>query len=150
MKKSFISIEVMRPEHTKNLAEISRECFSEYWSQEAFLSEMSNKNSVTFVAVDEFSNAVGFINAHCILDECFLNNIALYKKFQNQKIGQALLDKLCEYAVCQKVLTITLEVRMSNENAKNFYYKNNFVKVGLRKEFYQNPTEDALLLTKVI
>ncbi|MCX7657657.1 MAG: ribosomal protein S18-alanine N-acetyltransferase [Oscillospiraceae bacterium] len=143
-QRTDVKIIPMDKENAEFVAQIEAECFSQPWSREAFLKELENPDAISLAAVSD--TVCGFINAHKILDEVYINNIAVKNGYRRLGIGSALLDKLEKYA--GKVSLITLEVRKSNFPAISLYEKHGYQKVGERKNFYSFPTEDAVLMTK--
>lgn len=144
-----IKIVPMEQGHIEQVFMIGNECFSMPWSIASISSELSNKNSITLVATIN-GIAIGFINAHMICGEGYINNIAVKKEYRRKKIGFILIENLVEYGKANNIEFLTLEVRSSNENAIEFYKKQGFEMVGIRKNFYDKPTESALLYTKYL
>lgn len=141
-------IENMRFEDALQTSLIEEECFTEPWSQKAFEEEFENELATILIARDIKShNVIGFANARVLCGECYINNIAVTASARGKGIGKALLSKLIE-SVKESSEFITLEVRASNEIAQSLYKKLGFIQVGIRKNFYSKPTEDALLMTK--
>lgn len=139
----------MQNEHVEQVFWIGQECFSIPWSCNAIREELTNPHAVTFVAV-EGEKVVGFINAHCVYGEGYINNIAITKEYRRIGIGAQLVYELIVYGKQNNIVFFTLEVRRSNESAIAFYEKLGFVKVGERKRFYEKPVEDAILYTKYL
>lgn len=137
----------MQMEHVEQVCDIGKECFSIPWSLDGVKAELGNSKAVTFVAVKD-NRVVGFINAHCIYGEGYINNIAVTKEYRRNGIGFLLVKALNEYGEQNQIDFFTLEVRRSNEDAISFYEKHGFCKVGERKRFYEKPVEDAMLYTK--
>lgn len=141
-------IENMRFEDALQTSLIEEECFTQPWSQKAFEDEFHNELATILVARDTKSgNVIGFADARVLCGECYINNIAVTASARGNGIGDALVTSLID-SVCDKAEFITLEVRASNEVAQSLYKKHGFIQVGIRKNFYQKPTEDALLMTK--
>ena len=140
-----IIITPMTTSTAESVAQIEKKCFTQPWSADAFMKELDNPNSITLVAVNE--NVVGFINAHKIFDEVYINNIAVLKEFRRNHIAEKLLNSL-EENIKSSSSFITLEVRESNHPAQNLYSKLGYKIVGERKHFYSEPTENAILMTK--
>jgi [ribosomal protein S18]-alanine N-acetyltransferase len=121
-----------------------------FWSVEDYQSEITNSESIFLVAESD-GKIVGFIFARLIttLKICEILNFGVADKCQNQGIGKQLVDNLTEIVNTLKYEKIELEVREQNHRAINFYLKNNFLKDGIRKNFYQNPTDDAVLMSQI-
>ncbi len=90
---------------------------------------------------------IGFAGLWIMVDEAHITSLAVREKFRGQKVGELLLIALCELAVKLKARTMTLEVRVSNEVAQNLYTKYGFTRAGLRRGYYTDNREDALLMT---
>lgn len=142
-----IKIIPMESHHIEGVALVESSCFTIPWSIKLFADEMRNPNSISFVAVDENDRVIGFVNAHQILDEVYLNNIAVLEEYRGYGISKKLLVFL-EIAVRKSVSFITLEVRKSNIIAISLYENLGYKIVGQRNEFYTQPTEPAILMTK--
>ncbi len=130
------------------VAALERACFSQPWSERVLEGEMKNPNSIFFVA--EETELVGYIGMQHILDEGYLANVAVDSAYRRSGVGAALLQRLLAFAQQEKLAFITLEVRQSNQPAIRFYQKYGFEVVGRRRNFYESPTEDALLMTKFL
>ena len=130
------------------VAALERACFSQPWSERVLEGEMKNPNSIFFVA--EQTELVGYIGMQHILDEGYLANVAVDSAYRRSGVGTALLQRLLAFAQQEKLAFITLEVRQSNQPAIRFYQKYGFEVVGRRRNFYESPTEDALLMTKFL
>lgn len=142
----MVLIDKMTSEDISGVFIVEEECFSKPWSYQAFADELKNENSVSFVAIDEHE-VVGFINSHFILDEGYINNVAVTLTHRRKGVADLLIKKLIKEAKEKKLSFLTLEVRVSNEAAIELYTKNGFIKVGERKNFYEAPIEDAILMT---
>ncbi|HAN44650.1 MAG TPA: ribosomal-protein-alanine N-acetyltransferase [Ruminococcaceae bacterium] len=136
----------MHSNHIEALARLEEECFSEPWSFESLANELYNPIAVFYVA--EFDGEVcGYAGMHHIVDECYVTNIAVTKKHRRKGVATHLLKKLIAYAKEHDCSLITLEVRKSNTAAIGFYESNGFETEGERRDFYRNPTENALIMT---
>lgn len=145
-----ILIRMARDSDLADLALIEKECFSEPWSIDSFMSEFASENSVFIAAEDESGVICGFVTASFVLDEININNVAVRTEYRKCGIGTALLEKLDEYAAEINAGFINLEVRESNIPAVDLYKKLGYVQVGLRKNFYCKPDENAILMTKYL
>ncbi len=137
----------MNENHTDGVLEIERECFSSPWSRESFNSSLVNEYARFFAAVCD-GTVIGYIGAFNVFGEVSLGNLAVKKEYRKAGVASALLNELEKTAVTENAEFITLEVRQSNEAAIRLYKKLGFSQSGLRKGFYQNPTEDAILMKK--
>ena len=141
-----ITIVPMRAEHTPKIAELEKLCFSEPWSESALNEEIHNPDAVFITALigDEIA---GYGGMHTPWGDCYIDNIAVFPSFRKMGVGDAIVKALCKKAETLGEF-ISLEVRTSNTNAISLYEKNGFIKAGVRKNFYSDPREDGLILTK--
>ena len=144
-----IQMELMSAQTTAAVAQIEAECFSNPWSHDAFIAELSNPGAVTFVAKSD-DDIAGFINLGFVLDEASVNNIAVKKVYRRQGVGKALLNAAIAYCRDNRLHLLMLEVRKSNLSAIALYEQFGFQAVGFRKRFYSAPEEDAILMNKIL
>lgn len=144
-----IQIEPMSLQTVDAVAQIEAECFSQPWSHDAFVAELSNPTAVTFVANAD-GEIAGFINLGVVLDEATVNNIAVKQTYCRRGIGRALLTAAIDYCQNNRLNVLMLEVRQSNRAAIALYERFGFQAVGIRKRFYDEPEEDAVLMNKNI
>ena len=142
-----MNIEKMQEKHLKQVAEIERLCFVHPWSENSLKAELSKDGSYFFVATDG-DKAIGYIGINTVLDEAYVTNVAVLQNYQGQGIGKALVDYACELCKEKAMAFLTLEVRRSNAVAISLYTSLKFRQVGVRKGYYTEPTEDALLMTR--
>ena len=119
-------------------------CFSEPWSEKAVEEFLSQPYNHVLVALADGVFA-GFITYTRIADEIQIANVAVLPEFRRKGLADGLLCRLAQSAKHNGVSKTTLEVRVSNLPARNLYEKNGFEAVGLRRNFYKAPTEDAVL-----
>ncbi len=141
-----IIIEKMGENHLSQIAELEKTCFSTPWSENALREELANQFSRFFVALCD-GRVAGYIGAHNVVGEVYITNVAVFPQFRRQGIAEDLIKKLMDISQTEKAEFITLEVRKSNMGAISLYTKMGFKEVGSRKNFYENPREDALLMT---
>ncbi len=127
-------------------AELCRDCIPDSWSYESFLSEVRRENGLVIAGWNECNQVVGFLTASYICDTADLTNIAVNPDFRQRGIAFLLLDFLLRELERSGVQTVFLEVRRSNQPAIRLYEKSGFFPVGIRKNFYQHPDEDAVLM----
>ena len=137
----------MRPEHVAQVAELEKLCFSAPWSENAVRGELTNPLSLWIVAVDG-DTVAGYIGSQSVMGEADMMNVAVSPAYRRQGIAEKLVVSLVEKLTAQKVSSLTLEVRASNEPAIALYEKLSFVQVGRRPNYYTKPKEDALILRK--
>ena len=133
--------------HLNQVLDIEDEVFPSPWKREVFLQELDAAHvSRPYVGLSG-DVVVGYFIAWFVHDEVHLVNIAVTDGWQRQGIGSRLLTYLIYLAVTEEKNIITLEVRPSNPNAISFYEAFSFVQVGVRKEYYSDNREDAILMT---
>ncbi|MCK9524996.1 MAG: ribosomal protein S18-alanine N-acetyltransferase [Limnochordia bacterium] len=125
---------------------VERKCFSTPWSRNIFVSEVTCNDNAIYVVALVGERIVGYAGIWIILDEGHITNIAVDPLFQRKGIGEGLMDVLTEAAVKRGVIAMTLEVRVSNSGAQTLYSKLGFVPNGIRKQYYQDDKEDALIM----
>ena len=128
--------------------EIEKASYGEHhWSKEAFVNEVENNIANYFVAQNpETKRILGYLGSWFIVDECHITNVAVNPDFRHQNIASQLLKTLIDNCYEKMIKYITLEVRVSNIAAINLYEKFGFKSVGVRKKYYQDNNEDALIM----
>lgn len=127
-------------------AELERVCFIHPWS-EAALRESLETGRAVFLAAVEGERAVGYLGMEYVLDEGSITNVAVLPEKRRQGVARRLLEELLREAEKRFLATVTLEVREGNLPARALYEGLGFLPVGKRKNFYRDPTEDAVLMT---
>lgn len=142
-----LSITMMDKDDIDEILEISSKSFHISWSRNSYENELINPNATYFIA--KFDNKViGFAGTWIILDESQITNIAVDPNFRNNKVASKLLETLILYCSKKGCTSFTLEVRENNEPAKNLYMNHGFKIEGLRKGYYQDNKENALIMQK--
>lgn len=139
----------MNESHLDDLALLEKQCFSVPWSKSALEAELEKENSRFFVAITK-NEVSGYIGANNILGEVYVNNIAVFYNYRELGIGSKLLSHLIDVAKEENCDFVTLEVRESNISARKLYEKLKFKKVGIRKNFYEQPKEDGIIYTLIL
>ena len=142
-----MTIETMKACHVRQVAELEKLCFSAPWSENSVASELTNPLSVWLVALEE-DRVAGYVGSQTVMGETDMMNIAVHPDFRRQGIAEMLVDALIVQLKARNSHCLTLEVRASNEPAGRLYEKLGFLQVGLRKNYYRNPREDAYILRK--
>ena len=127
---------------------IERQCFSCPWTLEQLRSQLSDDRHVFLAAVAESGTVLGYVGMMFVLDEGYISNVAVAPDFRRQGVADALISALMTRAEELALAFVTLEVRAGNEPAKSLYAKHGFVPVGRRKNYYDLPKEDAILMTR--
>ena len=137
----------MKKEHVSQIAHLEAQCFSDPWSEKSIASELENPLSLWLVA-EENGQVLGYVGSQTVLDESDMMNVAVDPRFRRQGIARALIETLIAELSKMGSRCLRLEVRVSNENARALYARMGFQQLGLRKSYYHNPKEDALILGK--
>ncbi|MEG1108140.1 MAG: ribosomal protein S18-alanine N-acetyltransferase [Oscillospiraceae bacterium] len=132
--------------HIDDIMEIEKLCFSLPWSRTLLEKQMNFEECVFIAAVDGEERVLGYVGLTFVLDEGYISNVAVSPKFRRQGVAAALIGELI--ARTRKSLAfLTLEVRESNAPAIALYSGFGFKPVGLRRDYYEKPKENALLMT---
>ncbi len=144
-----LKIMPMEERHLDALAALEQACFSEPWTRGGLAAELDNPIAVFRVA--EWSGApAGYAGMHCILDESYVANVAVFPQYRRRGVARALMEHLLGAARRYDQRFMTLEVRPSNAAALALYSDLGFRQTGRRKNFYRLPAEDALILTRTV
>jgi len=128
--------------------EIEKLSFSDPWSREMFRSELEVGGGTYARMAERDGRLLGYSLAVLVVDEAHLGNLAVHPDARGAGVGQALLDDLLVVSEKRRATRLTLEVRESNERARKFYYRNGFIDVAIRKNYYRNPVEDAIVMLR--
>ncbi len=140
----------MQPAHVVQVAALEQTCFSDPWPESILARELTNPLSLWLCALDGES-VVGYIGSQTVLGEADMMNVAVAPRARRQGLGRALVEALCTALRCRmRAEVLTLEVRDSNAPALALYASLGFVQIGLRKNYYQHPKEDARILRKAL
>lgn len=140
-------IRKMRREDVPQIAALERLCFSDPWSEASISSELGNPISLWLVA--EADGVVqGYIGSQSAPPDCDIMNLAVAPDARRQQLGRTLLQSLIDELHRRGTERLFLEVRASNVPARALYASFGFEQVGLRKKYYVNPVEDALIMRK--
>ena len=127
--------------------DIETESFTSPWTREMYLAELQNVGvSFCYLARDEQGIVVGFCSFWRVVDELHINNLAVLPAHRRRGIGTSLLMSVLEEGARLGARRATLEVRRSNEVARRLYERLGFSTAGVRRAYYTNPVEDALVL----
>ncbi|HEX3016630.1 MAG TPA: ribosomal protein S18-alanine N-acetyltransferase [Caproicibacter sp.] len=141
-----LSIVPMAERHLDTLSELERVCFSEPWTRSGLAAELENPAAV-FAVAELDGKTAGYAGMNCVLDECYIDNVAVFPEYRRMGIAQAIMRYLIDFAKENRASFVTLEVRASNSGAIALYSKLGFREMGRRPSFYRQPAEDALILT---
>lgn len=144
-----ITIVPMEQKHIPKLVELEQCCFSQPWNEQNLSEELEN-HTAHFIVAECSGEVVGYMGIFTVCESCYVSNIAVFPAYRRQGIASLLIENACGIAAENDAESISLEVRPSNSGAIALYQKKGFEEVGLRRNFYRNPTEDGLILTKTL
>jgi [ribosomal protein S18]-alanine N-acetyltransferase len=136
----------MRLEDIPAVCEIEREAFTTPWSAGAFHNELTNNQFAYYMIMDCGGEVAGYGGIWLIMDEAHVTNIAVRDRYRGKKLGKRLLTELQQTAGYMGAVRMTLEVRASNFIAQRLYEKLGFRSVGVRKGYYTDNREDAIIM----
>jgi ribosomal-protein-alanine N-acetyltransferase len=145
----MMEISRMTEEHVPQVAALEAICFRDPWSEASVRSELTNPLSLWLVATEN-DMVAGYVGSQTVLDESDMMNVAVHPDHRRRGIAESLVTALCDSLKQKGSSSLTLEVRSSNLGAIALYEKLGFTQVGLRKNYYRNPKEDALILRKIL
>lgn len=135
----------MYPEDISAVLWIERQSFTTPWSETSFRSELYSRYSITRVAECD-GTVVGYICVRHVADECHLLDLAVHPDYRRRGIARMLLDDVIQGMRIESCRFFYLEVRMSNYAARKLYEQFGFKTIGIRKGYYANPIEDAVIM----
>ena len=139
----------MNADHLDELERLERICFSRPWSKRMLAEELDNACAAFLVAEDADSGKVlGYAGVLVMADEGYITNVAVFPEYRRHGIGAAIIEVFINFARGNDLAFLTLEVRPSNAAAIALYEGFGFAEVGRRKNYYDLPKEDALILTR--
>ncbi|MEH7120112.1 ribosomal protein S18-alanine N-acetyltransferase [Neobacillus vireti] len=145
MVDSFV-FRYMREEDIDQVLEVEHASFTTPWSREAFYNEIHNNKFAVYLVLEEDDKIIGYCGTWIVIDEAHVTNIAILPEFRGKNLGEALLAKLMSTAREMGARTMTLEVRVTNHVAQSLYRKFGFQNGGIRKNYYSDNQEDALIM----
>jgi ribosomal-protein-alanine N-acetyltransferase len=141
-----VHVQPMRRRHVRSVMRIEQQVYPRPWSSSLFLSELAMRSTRAYFVARVGRELVGYAGLMMTLDEAHVTTIAVEPRHHRSKVGTRLLLVLVREAVARGATAITLEVRMSNVGAQDLYRRFGFGPVGVRKNYYQEVNEDALVM----
>ena len=135
--------------HIEQLEALERSCFSLPWTKEQLESQLPDDMHCFLIALDG-DRILGYAGMMHVLDEGYISNVAVAPDARRRGIGDQLIRTLLIRSAELGLSFVTLEVRSGNQAAIRLYEKHGFQKLGLRKNYYDCPKEDAILMTKML
>jgi ribosomal-protein-alanine N-acetyltransferase len=145
-----VSVEPARLVDVPAILEIERAVFSDPWSAQSFREALGHPAVYFACACRDGGDVLGYVVAWFVADEGEIANLAVARSVWRAGIGRALLDAALSEAVERGVTAVYLEVRESNERARQLYASRGFEQVGRRRGYYRRPVEDAIVLRRAM
>ena len=137
----------MTMEDIPSVVEIEKQCFSLPWSEKSFEDSLSREDTIFLVCKEDSASLVaGYIGLYVSFDEASVTNVAVSPAHRQKGYGEALVAAAKKAASAAGAESIFLEVRMSNIPAISLYKKLGFEELGIRKNFYEHPVGDAIIM----
>ncbi len=144
------SIRDVLPGEIPQIEALEKACFSMPWTEDQLKGQLRDNQHEFIAAVSAGGTVLGYIGMMYVLDEGYISNVAVSPGNRRRGIGDALILALLKRCAALGLSFVTLEVRAGNAPAIALYEKHGFARVGLRKNYYDHPREDALLMTKYL
>jgi [ribosomal protein S18]-alanine N-acetyltransferase len=143
---SRLEIARMRRRHLRGIMAIERQVYARPWSPNLFVAEMSEPNNRCYLVAKIDKSVVGYAGMICYGEEAHITNIAVDPQEHRRGIGARLLHEQLQQAVVLGARAVSLEVRVTNWGAQRLYARFGFHPVGIRRNYYQELSEDALIM----
>jgi [ribosomal protein S18]-alanine N-acetyltransferase len=141
-----MDIRFMTVDDLDAVMEIEHSSFSIPWSREAFYNEIEQNHLSTYLVVEDGERVAGYCGVWLVVDEAHITNVAVLPDYRGQGCGEALMERIMKIAKEVGAHVMTLEVRVSNKAAQGLYRKMGFQDGGIRKRYYSDNQEDALVM----
>lgn len=148
-RKAVVSIRQMKVEDSAAIAEMEHQTFSDAWSEKAILDTLRNPKTICLVA-EKIGKIVGYCIVYTADDEADIARIAVLKESRRFGVASELIHALDVICWENQIQIIMLDVRVSNDDARAFYEKHGFTQDGIRENYYKNPIEDAILMSRAV
>jgi len=132
----------------KALAEMDKICFKAPWSEQSFFEEITTNKIAKYIVAEIDDKIVGYAGIWLILDEGHITNVAVHPDYRRKGIAKAIISEIMAISEEAGANLFTLEVRASNESAILLYEGFDFIQVGIRKGYYEDNGEDAIIMWK--
>ena len=147
--KMKVRIVPMTADHLDDIARLEQICFSRPWSRRMLAEELENQCAAFLVALEPGTDKViGYAGLLVMADEGYITNVAVFPEYRRRGVAEQIIQVFCDFAQGNHLAFLTLEVRPSNAPAISLYNSFGFEEVGRRKNYYDLPREDALILTR--
>lgn len=145
MNKS-LTFRYLNKDDINEILEIEHESFTMPWTKDAFYNELTQNKFAIYIGLEEEGRIIGYSGVWIVIDEAHITNVALLPQYRGRKLGEALMRRVMEISVEMGAKTMTLEVRVSNDIAQSLYRKLGFQNGAIRKNYYTDNQENALVM----
>src|SRR5690625_133472 len=139
-------IRKMTPIDIDDVLYIDLQSFSHPWTREVFEQELIHNNYAHYYVLESEKDTIGYVGMWIVEDDAQITNIAILPSYRGKKLGEKLFGFAMQHAIHQGAKRLSLEVRVSNVAAQNLYKKFGLVPGGIRKNYYTDNDEDALVM----
>lgn len=148
-KNDEVLVRTLKIEDAAAVAEIEHQTYSDAWSEKGVMETIQNPNTLC-LAAEKSGKIIGYLLVYTAVDEAEIARVTTIKEVRRHGIATGLLDVLLQYCKKQKIEKVLLDVRENNKDARAFYEKYGFTIDGVRPGFYDNPKEDAVLMSRQV
>jgi|RhiMetdeSRZDD1v2_1073273.scaffolds.fasta_scaffold77883_2 ribosomal-protein-alanine N-acetyltransferase len=141
-----VSITTMRRRHLRGVLQIEQQVYPRPWTLSLFLSELSQRSSRLYLVARVNHRVVGYLGLLRTVEDGHVTNIAVDPAWHRRGIGTRLLGAAARAAIARGCHNLTLEVRVSNQGAQELYRRFGFAPAGVRKAYYPDNAEDAIIM----
>lgn len=136
----------MREEDIDQVLAVEHASFTVPWSREAFYNELHNNKFAVYIVLEEDNKIIGYSGTWVVIDEAHVTNVAILPEYRGRQLGETMMRKLMSVAREMGAKSMTLEARVTNHVAQSLYRKLGFQNGGIRKNYYSDNQEDALVM----
>lgn len=141
-----IEIAPMSEQDIDDIVELESLCFNVPWSRDAFVNELTQNERAMYIIARHNNNVVAYAGMWKIFEEGHITNIAVHPQYRRKGVGSQLIEYMINMARKNNIKRMTLEVSVANIGAQNLYYKFGFCREGIRKKYYADSQEDAIIM----
>ncbi len=142
----MITYRQMNVQDIDDVMEVERLSFTSQWTAEMYRYEIVENPLAYYIVAEENENVIGFFGMWIVAKEAHVTNVVVHPEARGRKIGDRLMQEAIQFVRSMDGTKMTLEVRVSNEIAQNLYRKYGFQNGGIRKNYYTDDGEDALVM----
>ena len=146
---TMVVVRKANPEDIDDLAAIEQACFDTPWSRESLLHDLTENEMALYIIAEVDGVPAGYVGVWNIYDEGRINNVAVLSRFRRMRVGTILVRTLIQTTERLGIKSHTLEVRRSNQPAIRLYEQEGFREAGVRRNYYTDPDEDAIIMWRI-